>query len=213
MNTGKEPFSCGIRNAECGAADPPPFHFGVTSQSVPFAAAPIRFGVAAFGGKPPFEIPAEVCSALPRRRYVGMGSTAAPAVVFDALGEHIPPVFPARALETAREARALPPIVHPKMNSGNEFPSVPPCGCAPSARFPCGIRIADCGMRSALSRLPCPASRRTKQSHLRLKCEPGSAISCEKSQPNEIAKCAISNRAGTEGHALSAQSGASCRRQ
>jgi hypothetical protein len=63
----------------------------VRDPSVPFAAAPIRFGVAAFGRKPPFEIPAEVCGAL--RRYVGMGSTAAPAVVFDALVEHIPRCF------------------------------------------------------------------------------------------------------------------------
>jgi hypothetical protein len=54
------------------------------------------------------------------------------------------------------------PAVHPKMNSGKEFPSVPPCGCAPSARFPCGIRITNCGMGSAMSRLPCPASRRMK---------------------------------------------------
>ena len=52
-----------------------------------------------------------------------MGSTAAPAVVFDALVEHIPLMFPARALETAREARALPLIVQPKMNTGKEFPS------------------------------------------------------------------------------------------
>jgi hypothetical protein len=35
-NSGKEPFQ--MRNAEC--ADPPPFHFGVTSKSVPFAGAP-----------------------------------------------------------------------------------------------------------------------------------------------------------------------------
>ena len=29
-------------------------------------------------------------------------------------------MFPARVLETAREARALPPIIHRKMNSGKE---------------------------------------------------------------------------------------------
>jgi len=51
------------------------------------------------------------------------------------------------------------------------------------------------------------------KSHLQLKFEPGSAISCEKPQPNEIAQRAISNCAGAEGHALSAQSGASRRRQ
>jgi len=39
------------------------------------------------------------------------------------------------------------------------------------------------------------------------------AISFEEQQPNEIAKRPISNRAGTEGHALSAQSRASRRRQ
>jgi hypothetical protein len=107
----------------------------------------------------------------------------------------------------------IAPLVHPKMNSGKEFPSVSPCGCVPSARFPCGIRITNCGMGSAMSRLPCPASHRTKRSHLRLKFEPGLAISFEEPQPNEIAQRPISNRAGTEGHALSAQSGASRRRQ
>jgi len=116
MDSGKE----SVAHAECGGRDP----------SVPFAAAPIRFGVAAFGRKPPFEIPAEVCGALPRRRYVGMGSTAAPAVVFDALVEHIPRMFPARALEPAREARALPPIVHPKLNSGKESVAMRNAACA-----------------------------------------------------------------------------------
>jgi hypothetical protein len=58
--------------------------------------------------------------------------------------------------------QTLASIIHPKMNSGKEFPSafapvftalrrgeslrrdksVPHCGCAPSARFPCGIRMA-----------------------------------------------------------------------
>jgi hypothetical protein len=40
-------------------------------------------------------------------RILGGGSTAAPAVVFDASSNTFP-MFPARALETAREARALP---------------------------------------------------------------------------------------------------------
>jgi hypothetical protein len=40
-------------------------------------------------------------------RILGVGSTAAPAVVFDAPSNTFP-MFPARALETAREARALP---------------------------------------------------------------------------------------------------------
>ena len=39
-----------------------------------------------------------------------------------------------------------------------------------------------------MSRLPCPASRRTKQSHLRLKFEPVLATSFDESQLNEIAQ-------------------------
>ena len=39
-----------------------------------------------------------------------------------------PPMFPARALETAREARALPPIVHPEMNSGKKSVANAECG-------------------------------------------------------------------------------------
>ena len=55
-----------------------------------------------------------------------MGSTAAPAVVFDA-PSNTSPMFPARALETAREARALPPIVHPKLNTGKEALTISNC--------------------------------------------------------------------------------------
>jgi hypothetical protein len=41
-----------MRNSDCGVRDKS------------------AFGVAAFGRKPPFEISAGVCGALPRRRYV-----------------------------------------------------------------------------------------------------------------------------------------------
>jgi hypothetical protein len=56
-------------------------------------------------------------------RILEWGAQPPPAVVFDALVEHLPPMFPARALETAPVAGALPPIVQPKMKTGKEFPS------------------------------------------------------------------------------------------
>jgi hypothetical protein len=43
------------------------------------AARPVRFGVAAFGRKPPSELSSKVCGALPRRRYGGKGMQLFPA--------------------------------------------------------------------------------------------------------------------------------------
>jgi len=113
-----------VANAECGVRD----------QSVPFAGAPRPpSNVAAFGRKPPFEIPAQsaaLCrdaatSAMrfwsgerdrPGCRFRRRAGNPSPKLNGSTNGSGATP-------EPARGTRALPPIVHLNLDSGKEFSS------------------------------------------------------------------------------------------
>ena len=129
MNTGKEPFKCGLESAECGVT--PQFDFRHRQAS---CASPCEIMPA-----PRLPIVSAVfhrASHAPRcpcgiRKW---GAQPPPAVVFDALVEHIPRCFQ-RGRWKLRPWRARSPrIVHPKLNSGKE-------------PFKCGMESAERGVR------------------------------------------------------------------
>ncbi len=134
MKTGKEPFKCGIRIAECGMGDPQITQ--ITQISFPPSAASAKS--ADNTSRPPssdFRHRPASCVRHATRCPSGIwnGERDRPGRRLQRPVANIFQSHSARTPNTAGETPALPPIVHPKMKTGKE-------------PFKCGIRIAECGM-------------------------------------------------------------------
>ena len=140
MNTGKEPFKCGMESAECGVR--PQFDFRLRKASCDESArpvAPAEFGMrnAEFQSETPHVV----------SYGFGLGERDRPGCRFRRRAENSflklngSTNGSGATPEPARETRALPPVVHPKLDSGQEFPSVPRCGTRQVAHAEFGFQM------------------------------------------------------------------------